>query len=471
MVEIPWQSIVFIILSLICFTKLSRLLQFAIIVLPLTTIALVNVYLTPTFSINLSQYGIILLFMFILLQKMTRKANYAPMPRELIASMLTFILFIPISWAATNNPNNYTLIYNPLSGYTKLPLIFSIQNISKGMYTAFGFLIFIVSYKAVSAGNYRAIARTFVFSGFLMALFGLLDFVLPFQMEELRRILLPANASMGAFGYGPVIALKGIHRVYGLMWEAGGLAEYLLGVIFVILPNLILNTAIFSKLKDKLLLLTIGVITILTGSTSIVVAILLFPVMLFLMPFLSSKKKILRMWSKGIGIVLLLALVIWGLSFIFPDNIKYFYEWTSYKLRLASEVGGGARMAGSLVLLKEIFPQSPIIGLGLGSVGTECSTYGAGIVMLLVNVGIVGTLLYLSVVFFTIKRALKMLRYDNSENYPFRLGFLWAFIFVVTVEFLGRGLGILSAPHLWFLAGVCIGIAKQSQGIVHKGKS
>jgi hypothetical protein len=460
--EVPLISIAYIIIGLICLLKLKWIIKFAIIALPLTTVALLNVYMRPTFAINLSQYGIILLFVYLMLRKIVKKEDYVSIPRILITMMSLFILFIPISWIATTDPNLYAVAYIPLLGiYTTTSINFSAQHISKAIYAIFGFFVFIVSFKLLPLCNFRVIARTFVFSGFLMALFGLFDFVFPFQMEGLRGVLLPANASMGSFGYGPVIGLGGVQRAYGLMWEAGGLAEYLLGAFFFMLSNLILGNVIFGRLKDRLLLLSLAIVTILTGSTAIVVAILLFPVMLFLIPSLPSKRRILRMWTKGIGIALTLVLIIWSLSFVFPSNVKYFSEWTLYKLKMASEIGGGAREGGSLELLK-IFPQSPVIGLGLGSVGTECSIYGAGLLMLLVNVGIVGTLLYLLVMIFTVKTSVKMLRDDGSEIYPFRVGFLWAFVLVASIELVGRGLSILHAPHLWFLAGACIAIAQQS---------
>jgi hypothetical protein len=376
--------------------------------------------------------------------------------------MSLFILFIPISWIATKNSNLYALAWTPLGSYTVIPINFSAQHISKAIYAIFGFFVFIVSFKILSLCHFRVIARTFVFSGLLMASFGLFDFLFPAQMEWMRGILLPTNVSMGeSLSYGAVIGLGGIHRAYGLMWEAGGLAEYLLGVIFFILVNLILSNAIFGRLKDKFLLLTLVISTIFTGSTTIVVAIFLFPFILLFTPFFPSKRMILLMWAKGIGIAMVLVIIIWGLSFVLPRNIEYFYEWTLYKLRVAIEIGGGAREGGSLELLK-IFPQSPVIGLGLGSVGTECSAYGAGLVMLLVNVGIGGTLLYLLIMIFTVKTSLKMLKDDDSEIYSFRVGFLWAFIMIATIELAGRGLGILHAPHLWFLAGACIAIAQQS---------
>ena len=464
--EVPLISIAYISIGLICLLKRKWLIKFAIIVLPLTTIALVNVYVEPVFSINLSQYGIILMFVFLVLQKAIKKRDYVPLPRSQIILMSSFILFIPISWIALKNPDLYTLLY--VSGiYYPTQIHFSPQHISKALYAIFGFFVFIVTYETLSFSNFRVIAKAFILSGFLMALLGLFDFIFPEQMEWLRKILIPPNVSMGgSLGYEPIVGWGGVQRVYGLMWEAGGLAEYLLGITFFMLANLVLNNVLLGKLKDRLILLTLAITTIFTGSTSILVAIFLFPIMV-LFTSLSIRKTVVSIWFRGAGIALLLLLIIWGFSFVYPDNIGYFYEWTLYKLRLAGEIGGGAREGGSLELLK-IFPQSPVIGLGLGSVGFESSVFGAGLIMLLVNVGIIGTLLYILVMISIIKESLKKSRYDDSKNYPFRIGFLWAFILLLTIELLGRGLAILHTPHLWFLAGVCIAVAQKPQDVTHK---
>jgi hypothetical protein len=396
--------------------------------------------------------------MYLLIRKLVlKRIHYASLPKPLIATMLLFLFFIPISWIAINNSALYTLDYDKKAArFIIMSLKFTPQHLSKLALTILGYFIFVITFKFLSLCRARTVAKIFVLSGLTMALFGILDVISPSFMEAVRSFLVPKNLSITEEFTKTIRHLGIIHRVHGLMYEAGALAEYLLGVIFFLLANLSLNNIIFKKSVDRLILITILFATMLTGSTTIVVAMVAFPLILFNTPLLTSKKKMLNIWFKGAIIILIIILAVWALSFISPHALS-FYNWTMTKLQRLQEMeNAGGREGGTVEILK-IIPTSPLLGLGFGSLGTEETNIHAGaLLILLVNVGIIGTVLYLLYFLFIFKETIKILNSDDAKIHPERVGFFWSFILTLIIHLLGRGFLILAAVNLWFLAAACL---------------
>jgi len=453
-----------LVLVLLAVGRVERFLIFAVLALPLGTMAVVNVWVDPVFGIGLNQFAFMALFGYLLLWHLLQRKRYPPVPGGPMKAWLLFLLWIPVSWAALLSSRLETAV--AFRGqYLYVPVSFSAQNVTKALYVLFALLVFVTTYKAVSLCDYRRVGRVFALSGAAMAFFGLAEFVYSDGVVWLREILV-SNASMGKGASQVLVMHFGVHRVYGLMWEPGGLAEYLLAVFFFLLAIVAGGSRVFGKTTDLLLLGLLGLTIALTRSTAILGALLVWPVLVSVSAVWAGKgRRVLRIWGVGLSAGVVVLVLLFAVNLAFELELGAFFSQTMEKFGLTARpgipVGGSAayRWGGTLQAV-ELFRQSPVIGLGLGSVGGESTMHGGTLAFLLANVGLVGTAFYLSILVLVFKKALELLRAKPGDpNFSVRLGFLWAFIWVVAINLAARGMAGLHSTHMWFLAAACIALS------------
>lgn len=211
------------------------------------------------------------------------------------------------------------------------------------------------------------------------------------------------------------------------------------------------NNIFFRLLSIFGAFLTVFVI-IITGCRSVLYAVavdILLALYFFVLKASKSKGKVLMT-------VFLVVVVMIGINYLSQSNMLVLDR---LQFDAVLESGGSGRMSRAEYLFSNVFPNSPLFGIGLGGDNEYAISEGPChniILDPLIQIGIVGVLLYWLFLLPQIFRCYKGLREDKLKMFPL--------ILFVTVFVNGMGEVIFFERHFWIIVSLCILFSKnQSQ--------
>ncbi|HEC91414.1 MAG TPA: hypothetical protein ENI51_00210 [Candidatus Atribacteria bacterium] len=442
--------------------NLFRITKIAIFCFPLSSVGIFIYYPFPTVTISLNQYMALLLIISTTLVSILHKYKSPSLPKPLVVFSYLFVCAIILSWipCILEWPIKFwqwqsvtpTGLYYP-SWYQEY-VHFSVYNL-KIIYLFFSMAFFVALYKVLPLLNTRSISRIFIGSCLTMAIFGFLDLTpaasfLGFLAKHGRDV--PSSP----FHRIEILTPIGIPRIRGIVGEPSNLAELLLIGIGFLIVKYIRRQYVFNHKIDTGIMATFIIATFLTSSSFV----LTLPIIIGYALITSTKpniKDILRIF-----------IIIFSLIFIsFTINLiigKSFFDvmfkTTLLKLGFSESPNTSSYFVTSLHAQWETFKQSPIIGVGWGT-----ENLPIGFMVLLTNVGILGTSIFFILLFLVWKICRKKIQITRSdEEKTFRKGIMLAFLVFLVISFSRRGFAWTLNPVGWFLAAAMVSDYKNSIG-------
>jgi hypothetical protein len=228
----------------------------------------------------------------------------------------------------------------------------------------------------------------------------------------------------------------GLKRMYSFAGEPGftGNLLVLISCIALARSSNIDGVADRIKLQSKTIGLAVGVLAVLTLSTAALLGVI---VTLLALAYIDSRNFLTALVSLTVA-----ALIVAVVALSFPPVRDYLIENHLMKI-FGSSGSGGIRLLNAQ-LSAGLFVEHPILGLGYGS--HRSTTL---LLSLLVNVGLLGTLIFFWLVGTAILRGLAF-RTVSGAAYGLSIGLL---VWSVTAPISQTGVGLLF-PWIW----ICIGL-------------
>lgn len=467
MIEVtPFGFFVIFVLTILLLMVRYRTAVFVVIFfMAFETLGVINITTGKSFCLNTPQYLTILLSFIFMMKSVRAKETLGReigLPSKSLPIAVTFGLILIISSVLisflTMSPEMVVFhrngsIVNPVN------LVFTARHITQLIYLLFSIFAFATFFKAFRVITAKEMVGAFVISTAFLAFTALLSLILRDKIAGVYDCLMN-NISIGEESmFSNVISqgdYLGVWRVSGIMREPGVLSQVLLCGIIILAVYIVNQGILFSKRIDKLLILFLIVMTIATMSSTILVGLCVIPFALFF-PMLTTKKKLALRVIKILGFIFAISIIVVILSYIEVLNPISMFKYTMAKLGILEISGIGiSRLYDSKLMLKS-FQQSPIFGCGYGS-----GFLGAGgLVTLLANVGIFGTICFLfffrQIIFVKITRLTRNL---ENPNYLALFAIRMAALNILMIILATRNMGLGMYLPLWLLAAGSLGSFK-----------
>lgn len=235
--------------------------------------------------------------------------------------------------------------------------------------------------------------RVYVAAALFVAFWGYLQFFCNLLHLKYPAFLFNNALVPSMQGYKEVVNVDGviIHRISSVMHEPSMLAKFLLTVIPILLASVLLNGRVFGKLMDWLILAFIFVLLLLTTSTSAYVGgLIAYVSTIAVLVFCRGLRW--KIAASSFGALVCLYLLFFLLD---PYGNDVFNRLILHKL----SSGSGIQRLHSVISSWHIFLQVPLLGAGWGTV-TSHDLF----VKLLSNVGLIGCLTFLALIFVALRR-------------------------------------------------------------------
>jgi hypothetical protein len=445
------QGIVILMLGMIAvvFGKKIILIRAAIFFSPFTAFAVINFlsgfWLTPF------QYFMILCIGIKLSQDtLIKKINYSkPIPEEVIWVAIFFIAlaissFMPLLIDGDLFINGTAL--NEEIG----PLFYSTVNFTRPFYIIFGFFAsFLISGISNSSYLLNQSLRVYIFSGFVVATWGLMQFVL--NMAELEYPYYIFNNSLNPVsqGYSQMINSSdggSFKRLTSVLSEPSVMSQMLIPIFALLVSAKFFKVIFFSRLIDFIFMISILLVCLFSTSATAYFGIFICMILaLFMALFLKNIQKIyfVVIFIAGLILVAMLAL----------DNIFSTFIENNIVDKLSS--GSGEERILTIKYALDYFSQYPLFGIGLGSFSSNDF-----VVLVLASLGIFGFLILMKLLtdlFAPFLRLSFALSRDKSIDKNNALIICTLILFIISIILQMTSGFNYGYGYFWVTLGLCIG--------------
>ncbi len=466
MIEVtPFGFFAIFVLTFLLLINKYRVTVFVVIFfIVFDTFGVVNVTTDKSFCLNLPQYLTILSSFLFTMKRVHWKdtlgvelcLSVKTMPIQIKLGLVLIIISVLFSFLAINPE---IIVFNRSGSFiSSAEAIFSMRHVTQMIYLLFSIFAFGTFFKAFRVITAKEMVRTFVISVAFVAVTALLSLVFRERLAGTYSYFMN-NISIGKESmYSNIVSEDslGAWRVSGIMREPGVLSQVLLCGVVIIAVYIINYGILFGKIIDKLLIVFLIVMTITTMSSTIIIGFCVLLLALFL-PMLASKKNFSSRFVRIIKFIFVVLIIVLILSSTEVFKPAYIFKYTMAKLGILKISGIGVSRLHDSKLMLQSFQQSPIFGCGYGS-----GFLGAGgLVTLLANVGIFGTIWFLYLfkeIIFT--KITKITRNLKNPDYLALFAIRMAALNLLVIILATRNMGIGMYLPLWLLAAGSLGSFK-----------
>lgn len=291
-------------------------------------------------------------------------------------------------------------------------------------------------------------AKTYVSAGLFVAIWGCLQFICNLLGYEYPSYIFNNSDVDSMLGYQQTMDtdVGFVSRISSVMHEPAILSKYLWGVLVLLVINKALGSFVFSRGLDILIVGVISVAISLSTSSTGYIGFVFFIIILLVTKMAVGKVRI------PTGVIMLLVII---LFLIFSASGS-----TGVSILRASVIdkilsGSFEERMYSIATSFEYFTEYPVLGIGWG-----VATSHDLVVLLLVNSGIVGLIMfsYLIINTLTVSVAANKFAVRSSSLSSLSIGCIAA-IAIVTMNGLVAGLEFY-IPNYFFMVGLTRSIAK-----------
>lgn len=291
------------------------------------------------------------------------------------------LLFLGVCGASLVMPliinGKLEVMSGPSLNYALVPLQITRTQFTNLAGLIFGILLaaLVAQYNVVPEQFYRSL-RVYLISGVFISVWGLMQFGLSIAGIPYPFAVFNNSASSGALGYRATLQATHIQRISSVAMEPSYLAIVLAGMIPMLLIAILYKRPILGRLSDRVALLLIGVVLVLTMSSTGYLGMI---VLMGLLPFCLSQYRQFR-WKLVAGILLLLG----GLVAAFVAIPVVRDALTVVLIDKAASVSALERLT---VIFNDLnyFLKYPLLGIGWASAPTHDLVVG-----MLANCGLIG---------------------------------------------------------------------------------
>lgn len=450
--EITWAGFLFLPLTFFLFLpslRLSKILFLTIFFLPFGAISVINLpAIPPGFGVGLDRYFSAILVIAVLLFPVVGKIKLESIPKKIKISFCLFFFTILASLVIPINPDGIAIWQRIADEFVKMPLVFLNRNISKTIEILFSALFFMSIYKVMPLVPPKRLTRVLILSLFVMSASAFLDF-LP-SMTSAWQVI--KNNISHPKAVGLVVGMFGEPRLSGLSIEPSHLIIYA-ACGFSIMCGFVKNgILITNKPLDIGLLVFFSVSMFLTFSSTMVVVFLLAGIyLMYGNKFLMNPKFIFSIF------------ILFVLALIFHEIVENLFDVlignALGKMGISDKYGIYSEYRSfSCYAVIDVFKQSPIIGVGWGSILLPIGFP----LLLLGSVGLLGTLACGYLIFSVFKSAIcKLSKSNNSTERALREGLILCFSIITAMCLYTKGWQyFLFLPLVFFGASMCSNYGK-----------
>lgn len=450
--EITWAGLLFFPLTfflLLPSLRLSKLLTVTIFFLPFDAVAVANFSdIPPGFGIGLDRCFSAILVIAVLLFPVVGKLKLESIPKKIKISFCLFFLTIAASLIVPLYSNGLTIWQHGHVSFFRVPLAFSNRNVFKTIEILFSALFFISIYKVLPLVSAKRITNVLILSLFVMCGSAFLDF-LP-GMTSVWQVI--KNNISHPNTIGLVYGHFGEMRLSGLSLEPSHLIIYAACGLSIMCGFYKNRICIINRFADFCLLIFFAISVFLTFSSTMVVVFLLAGI------YLMYGNKLLLNPKFIFSIFILFVL-----AFIFHEMVGNLFEVilgnALGKMGISNKYGIYSEYRSfSCYAVIDVFKQSPIIGVGWGSILLPIGFP----LLLLGSVGLLGTLACGYLIFSVFKSAIcKLSKNNNSTERALREGLILCFSIITAMCLYTKGWQyFLFLPLVFFGASMCSNYGK-----------
>lgn len=448
---ITTQGIIILALGMVSFIlgKKILLIRMAIFFSSFTALAIVN--FTSGFWLTPFQYFIILAIGSKLTYTILIKGIcfFKPIPKEGIWVAVFFFALALSSFIPIQIDGNLFIRGTALNDEIG-PLFYSSVNFTRPLYVMLGFFAaFLISEISNTSFLLRQSLRVYLFSGFAVAIWGLMQFVLGVVDLEYPHFIFNNSLNPVSQGYSQTINTsdgESFKRLTSVLSEPSVMAQMLIPIFALLVIAKFLKIKFFSRLVDSILMILILIVCILSTSATAYFGICISVVFILFMA--AILKKISKIYYVGVFII---GFIIF--TMLASDNALSAFIKENIAGKLWS--GSGQERALTIKYAFDYFIQYPLFGIGLGSFPSNDF-----VVLVLTSVGIFGSLILMRLfidlftpfmrLLFSLNKA-KSINEDNSLIICILMLFTVSMILQIISGF-NYGYG-----YFWVTLGLCVG--------------
>lgn len=465
--ELTWLGVVLIPMGLLtAFVAPNRLKYLAVFFIPFTASSVLNsasgVPLSP-----FQLFGALFIFYRILAILNARRGRLSLGGDRSIALLLIFMTVTVVSMIMPAIIDGRLVISsNRLNDLYNVPLRLTESNIKYPLPVILGVLFAtFLAFAMDSPDKIRSLIKVYVFSGIVVALWGIFQFLCANVLHIEYPGYLFNNVKLDTVqGFGQQLNVNGevIGRISSVAHEPSIFAKYLLTVSPIVIASVWLDAPLFGTRSDKVILGLFFVVVSLTTSTMGYVGII---AALLICALIIGRYRTVKF--KLFGWILMVGGVIVSVLTMFP------FAGNLLSFATISKIDSGSAIERTFSIMNswKYFLEYPILGVGWAMVTSHDL-----IVNLLVNTGIIGLLTFSMLVFYLVKRSIESLdlfkRVFGRWSNPLNATCLGLLVSLIVLIFNGILSGLeFYLGYFYFVVGMLaaantvmrqkIGIAKQ----------
>lgn len=378
-------------------------------------------------------------------------SGYLRLPRRQAWSTVLQLAFVSIALLSLSMPViiNGGLVLDPVLSITSAatPLTLDTYHVTQFLYLIYGMVLAIlIAAHNSQPGKLENSLKFYVLSGVFVSFWGWLQF-LSYQLDiPYPSGIFNNSAHPAAQGFEQTLTDINLTRIASVAVEPSIFAQFLLTVIPIVLFSVIGRRAILSPAMDRLALIVMVSVLLLSTSSTGYVGLLFMAVAstvyIYFMGILRLQHLIVGFTVMFAGIIIYLAVPI--VSIVSEELVLSKLESYSGQERLAAATKAW-----------DYFRDYPVLGIGWGSIGTKDL-----ITHLLATTGIVGLASFTAMILYALGRLEATRRLAQATiNAPTSLWAASITVSLLTLLFTSVTSGFpFPFSHFWFILGIAMGV-------------
>lgn len=381
-------------------------------------------------------------------------------PKHLKLSLILVYSFIAVVFLSATMPiiiaGNLSIASGYLGDFSTSTLMLTTRNFTAPFYVLFGgiFSLLIAAHNSFK-GILSKTLRIIIFSSAFTSCWGLFQFISFFLGIKYPNYIFNNTANEDAQQYDQILAnvegfSSGLIRMSSVATEPSVLAQFLVTVIPILLFSIFLKRPFFSRFIDSIILFLNIIVLLLSTSASAYIGVIFitFYTLITLLNLRLISTKVIFLF---ISIICILLYIYFEFDAISKLVDLYLFNKLS--------TGSGSERLKTIGLAFSYFVRYPILGIGWGSV-TSFDMF----VFILSSTGILGFIIFSSLIFYPIKTSLEtflaykksILKFGEYASISAPIGILISFISLLSVQTLSGfwyGYG-----YFWLILGLAMTI-------------